>query len=68
MFIKTLHNFALVRSTDQDVNKIYMKGKVILFTCDHAILTGQLQDSQDGRLTLFLHDADDAGCLVRIPF
>ena len=43
MFIKTLlyitshstlHNLVLVRSTDRDVNKIYMKGKVILFTCN----------------------------------
>ena len=68
MFIKTtLHNFALISSTDRDVNKIYMKGKVIAFTCDCAIPTGQLQDSQDSRLTLFLHDADDVGCLVRIP-
>ena len=64
MFIKknsALLNFTLVRSTDQDV-----KGHVILFMNNCAIPMGQLQDSLNGRSTLFLYNADDAGCLIGI--
>ena len=69
MFIKkisTLLNFTLIRSTDWDVKGIYIKENVILFMNNCAIPTGQLQDSLDGGSTLFLCNADDAGCLVRI--